>query len=145
MIERYQQQYPHPTPLNQVFMNLLTNAIDALDECNKQRSLEEIKNNPRRINICTELYQPNWVRIHISDNGQGIREDIRARLFDSFLTTKPVGKGTGLGLSISYQIVVEKHGGKLECSSTIGQGTEFSITIPVRQTMRSAASNHHLY
>ena len=126
----------YPGQLNQVFMNLLTNAIDALDEHNKKRTLEEIRANPGHINIYTDFHQPNWVNIRIADNGQGIREDIRARLFDPFFTTKPVGKGTGLGLSISYQIVVEKHGGKLECASTVGQGTEFSILIPVHQTIR---------
>lgn len=126
----------YPGQLNQVFMNILTNAIDALDDYNKQHTLAEIKDNPVCIKIYTDFLQPNWVRIRIADNGPGIPENIRARLFDPFFTTKPIGKGTGLGLSISYQIVVEKHGGKLECASTLGQGTEFSISIPVRQTVK---------
>lgn len=126
----------YPGQLNQVFMNLLTNAVDALEERNKQRPLEDIKANPSRIHIRTELHQSNWVKICIADNGQGIREEIRDRLFDPFFTTKPVGQGTGPGLSISYQIVVEKHGGTLDCTSINGQGTEFSITVPAYQTAK---------
>lgn len=123
----------YPGQLNQVFMNLLINAVDALDEFNKRRTSAEIKANPACIKVCTEFCQPNWVNIRIIDNGLGIPDAVQARLFDPFFTTKPVGKGTGLGLSISYQIVVEKHEGKLECISTLGEGTEFSIMIPVRQ------------
>ncbi|HEY9800443.1 MAG TPA: PAS domain S-box protein [Leptolyngbyaceae cyanobacterium] len=115
--------------LNQVFMNIIANAIDALEE-----SLVENKaiNNPT-IRIRTEITEDQQVIIRIADNGPGIREDIRKRLFDPFFTTKAIGKGTGLGLSISYQIVVEKHQGQIECHSQLGQGTEFVISIPAKQ------------
>lgn len=119
--------------LNQVFMNILTNAADALDEANQHRTPEEIQANPSRITICTQVAEPGWVLIQISDNGPGIPEAVRAKLFDPFFTTKPVGRGTGLGLSISQEIVVSKHGGKLWCDSTLGQGTTFGIEIPVQQ------------
>ncbi|MBD2180207.1 PAS domain S-box protein [Planktothrix sp. FACHB-1355] len=119
--------------LNQVFMNIITNAIDALDEWNKKRSLEEIKQHPSFIHIRTEVFNKDRVAIRIKDNGSGMTEEIRRKLFDPFFTTKPVGKGTGLGLSISYQIVVEKHRGNIYCISAPGQGTEFVIEIPIRQ------------
>ncbi|GAX38728.1 ATP-binding protein [Nodularia sp. NIES-3585] len=117
----------YPGLLNQVFMNILTNAIDALEELIVKGKK---KHNPV-IKICTQLINKNCIGIHISDNGTGIPENVKKRLFDPFFTTKPVGKGTGLGLSISYQIVVEKHGGQLQCVSTFGKGTEFIIKIPV--------------
>ncbi|HEY9873726.1 MAG TPA: ATP-binding protein, partial [Candidatus Obscuribacterales bacterium] len=113
--------------------NILTNGIDALEEYNDQRSLEEVKENPSLITIYTEVINPDWVQIRIVDNGLGMTEEVRQRLFDPFFTTKSVGKGTGLGLSISYQIVVEKHKGKLQCISAPGQGAEFLIKIPIRQ------------
>ncbi|MGB7440247.1 MAG: ATP-binding protein [Coleofasciculaceae cyanobacterium] len=123
----------HINQLNQVFMNLLANAIDAL-ESNKQRhSSEECQANSNLIVIHTELSESNWVAIHIADNGAGMTQAVRNKLFEPFFTTKPVGKGTGLGLSVSYQIIVEHHGGKLWCDSTPGQGTEFTIQIPIRQ------------
>jgi len=74
-----------------------------------------------------------WIKIAIADNGRGIPQAIQQRIFDPFFTTKPVGKGTGMGMSISYQIITEKHGGKLECFSSEGQGTEFVIQIPTHQ------------
>jgi signal transduction histidine kinase len=114
--------------LNQVFMNIIANAIDALSESNNL-ILKTRKN--LQIRIRTELTNDNYVIINIADNGSGIPEDVQKRLFDPFFTTKPVGKGTGLGLSISYQIVVEKHGGELYCISTPGEGSEFIIKIPV--------------
>jgi signal transduction histidine kinase len=123
----------YPGQLNQVLMNLLTNAIDALEECNQQRTAEEIQANPATIHIRTHALDEVWVAIHITDNGLGIPEAVQTRLFDPFFTTKIVGKGTGLGLSISYQIVTENHRGKLSCFSTPGQGAEFVIEIPVRQ------------
>ena len=86
------------------------------------------------ITIRTQVFNRDWVRICIEDNGSGITESVKQQLFDPFFTTKPVGKGTGLGLSISYQIVVEKHGGKLECISEPGQGAEFWIEIPIQQS-----------
>jgi signal transduction histidine kinase len=110
--------------LNQVFMNLLSNAIDALEE-------SAVKNKTLSIWITTEVSSENHVLISIADNGSGIAEHIRSRLFDPFFTTKEVGKGTGLGLSISYQIVTEKHGGKIWCESTLGEGTKFMVEIPV--------------
>ena len=124
--------------LNQVFMNILSNAIDALEQYNQQRSLDEISANPSVITIHTEPVPqensvPKAVLISIRDNGSGIPAANRSRLFDPFFTTKPIGKGTGLGLSISYQIVVEKHRGMLKCISEPGKGAEFRIEIPVLQ------------
>ncbi len=107
--------------LNQVFMNVISNAIEAV----------ETVDNPR-ISITTELVK-NQALIRIADNGCGIPETIRPHIFDPFFTTKKLGKGTGLGLSVSYQIIVEKHRGKLECSSHVGQGSEFQITLPINQ------------
>jgi signal transduction histidine kinase len=130
--------------LNQVFMNILTNAIDAIAsrnaceaiaEVNKQCSPELFKSHPGLIWICTEvLAERNEVIILISDNGPGMTQEVQRRVFDPFFTTKPVGSGTGLGLSISYQIVVEKHGGRLECISAPGQGTVFLISLPIHQS-----------
>lgn len=117
--------------LNQVFMNLLINAIDALEERQKQISPEELRKNPSVIKIITSL-KDSQVFISISDNGLGIPESIQQRVFDPFFTTKPVGKGTGLGLSVSYSIVVEKHGGQLRLKSKPGEGTEFQIEIPLK-------------
>ncbi len=117
--------------LNQVFMNIIANAIDALDERDRRRTAEEIQANPSTIFIKTEVLDNNWISITIADNGSGIPEEVQAKLFDPFFTTKPVGKGTGLGLSISYQIVVEKHRGKIECHSSVGEGTEFVVKIPI--------------
>ncbi|NJO58632.1 MAG: PAS domain S-box protein [Richelia sp. RM2_1_2] len=116
----------YPGQLNQVFMNILANALDALED-------ETGKNNPT-ISITTKLVESKQVIISISDNGKGIPENIKTKLFDPFFTTKPVGKGTGMGLSISYQIIVEKHNGSLDCISTPGIGTEFVITIPTKQS-----------
>ncbi|WP_414574914.1 sensor histidine kinase [Anabaena sp. CCY 9402-a] len=121
----------YPGQLNQVFMNIISNAIDALDVCYSERSIIERCASHNQITITTEVLETNCVSIRIADNGSGITEAIKERLFDPFFTTKPVGKGTGLGLSISYQIVVEKHKGKLRCSSEIGKGTEFCIEIPL--------------
>ncbi|MEB3281992.1 MAG: PAS domain S-box protein [Lyngbya sp.] len=116
--------------LNQVFMNIISNGIDALEN----------QPDPRIITITTELFEVKnpednrnipYVRVKIKDNGPGVSSAVKNRLFDPFFTTKPVGKGTGLGLSISYKIVVEKHGGSLKCFSEPGQGCEFWIEIPV--------------
>ncbi|MFB2919838.1 trifunctional serine/threonine-protein kinase/ATP-binding protein/sensor histidine kinase [Aerosakkonema funiforme] len=123
----------YPGQLNQVFMNILTNAIDALyDREYTDKNSVHAKQSPY-IRICTDVLDNGWVLIKIADNGPGMREEIRQKLFDPFFTTKPVGSGTGLGLSITYQIVVEKHGGKLKCSSVPGEGAEFVIEIPVKQ------------
>jgi two-component system, NtrC family, sensor kinase len=121
--------------LNQVFMNILCNAIDALEEGHKSRVIEHRKQDqsPPTIRIRTQLIQPNQVIIQIADNGPGMTETVRQRLFDPFFTTKPVGKGTGMGLSISYQIITERHGGSLQCISSPGQGAELAIQIPLKQ------------
>ena len=129
----------HAGQLNQVFMNIISNAIDALDESNQQRSFAEIQQHPNRIQIFTKVIDDNWVAIHISDNGRGVCETVGSKLFDPFFTTKPIGKGTGLGLSISYQIIVEKHGGRLYCQPVSGKGIEFVIEIPIRQQASQAA------
>jgi two-component system, chemotaxis family, sensor kinase Cph1 len=128
--------------LNQVFMNLLANSIDALQERDAKRSQEEIQLKPSRISIQTAVeLKPSGNEsdrlpfpvaiVRIADNGPGIPTAIVSRIFDPFFTTKVVGKGTGLGLSISYQIIVEKHRGKLTCNSIVGEGAEFIVEIPV--------------
>ncbi|MCC3425339.1 MAG: PAS domain S-box protein [Microcoleus sp. PH2017_01_SCD_O_A] len=117
-------------PINQVFMNILSNAIDALDDPNIREDFQEMPENFRQIRICTEVIG-NVVEIKISDTGPGITEEVKQRIFDTFFTTKPVGKGTGMGLSISYQIIVERHQGELYCTSELGKGTEFIIKMPI--------------
>ncbi|HEY9668028.1 MAG TPA: PAS domain S-box protein [Coleofasciculaceae cyanobacterium] len=119
----------HEGQLNQVFMNILGNAIDALEEGIKR---DFFKSRIPTIQIHTEVREGNTVLIHLVDNGSGIPLQVQQHVFDPFFTTKPVGKGTGLGLSISYQIIVEKHRGQLKCSSTPGEGTEFVIELPVQ-------------
>ena len=119
--------------LNQVFMNILSNAIDALEERNKNRPCEAIQSAPAQICIYTEVTKSKQVEIRIHDNGSGISEHIIDKLFNPFFTTKEIGKGTGLGLSISHKIVTEKHKGTLQCISQPGQGTEFVIQIPIHQ------------
>ncbi|MBD2329354.1 PAS domain-containing protein [Alkalinema sp. FACHB-956] len=128
--------------LNQVFMNILVNAIDALEERDTGRSLEEQEQFPSTIRIKTERVNPNYVNISFLDNGLGIPESIQKRLFDPFFTTKPIGKGTGMGMSISYQIVTEKHSGKLLCNSMPHKGTEFIIQIPIQQADAKSNSSH---
>ncbi|WP_287453687.1 ATP-binding protein [Leptolyngbya sp. UWPOB_LEPTO1] len=119
--------------LNQVFMNLLSNAIDALEEFNQGRSFEEIKANPNRISVKTDLSNDSqFVVISIRDNGIGMTDQVKRKIFDPVFTTKEVGKGTGLGLAISHSIVIDKHGGSLEVNSVLGNGAEFIITVPVR-------------
>ncbi|CAA9408701.1 Multi-sensor signal transduction histidine kinase [uncultured Microcoleus sp.] len=127
--------------LNQVFMNLLGNAIDALEDYNRKRSTKEIYANPNRIRISTSA-NSHTLTIRIADNGVGINQEVIGKLFDPFFTTKPVGKGTGLGLSISYQIIVEKHRGKLQCFSAPGEGAEFVIEIPLSQEVSALAAGN---
>ena len=116
----------YPSQLNQVFMNVLVNAVDAIEETKH-------KDRVGQVTIRTARIGTDWVEVAIADNGPGIPDSIKAQIFDPFFTTKPVGKGTGLGMSSSYQIVVERHRGKLTVFSDDGQGTEFSIQIPVTQ------------
>ncbi|QHG20034.1 hybrid sensor histidine kinase/response regulator [Nostoc sp. ATCC 53789] len=118
--------------LNQVFMNLLANAIDALEESNIGRTYIEIEANPNEILIQTTLTEDNnYILIRIKDNGVGMSADVQEKIFDHLFTTKSVGQGTGLGLSIARHIVVEKHGGTLEVNSGLGNGSEFIIKLPV--------------
>ena len=156
--------------LNQVFMNILGNAIDAIEETWEQHELEPKLEPSRTITIKTQLIeqtnaptdnlpddrqsiedhrslqsiQPQfiqqWLRISIKDSGRGMPEAVRSRIFDPFFTTKPIGQGTGMGLSISYQIITEKHHGRLDCVSIEGCSTEFILTIPARQTALRSAS-----
>lgn len=152
----------YPSQLNQVFMNILSNAIDALDVgtgvwrirhgeerignrangTQKQGNVENFATilamsshqvRMPTIRISTEVVQRNWVTIRIADNGSGMTQEVRQRLFDPFFTTKPVGSGTGLGLAISYQIVVQKHRGQMRVNSELGKGTELVIEIPFQQ------------
>jgi PAS domain S-box-containing protein len=135
----------YPGQLNQVFMNLLNNAIDALEKSDSEHQTTANQSEPKMIKITTAVVEGSQTHdtqsdaleglkrlvIRIFDNGPGIAKEIKKRIFDPFFTTKPVGEGTGLGLSISYQIVVEKHGGQLQCFSEPGQGTEFVVEIPL--------------
>lgn len=127
--------------INQVFMSVLSNAIDALTQthknCQKTADLSSEINCQSilpTIEISTELLNSEKVQITIADNGPGIPEDVKKRLFDPFFTTKPVGHGTGLGLSISYQTIVEGHQGELSCQSIPGQGAKFTIILPLKQS-----------
>ncbi|MEB3341213.1 ATP-binding protein [Okeania sp.] len=118
--------------INQVFMNIISNAIDAIEEVQFSQSRSEKMGEVGCIRIKTQVIENNWIKILIADNGGGMSEKVQSNLFEPFFTTKSIGKGTGLGLSISYQIIVEKHQGKLECNSQIGKGTEFIIMIPIK-------------
>ncbi|MCW5317286.1 response regulator [Nostoc sp. KVJ3] len=159
----------YASELNQVFMHLLNNAIDAIEEAVGNQSSDPYSLTPLesscsttalrascgggdtpisalgetskpqwllptpQIRIHTEVTDLNMIRIAIADSGLGIKESLRSRLFDPFFTTKAVGKGSGLGLSISYQIIVQKHRGNITCNSSVGQGAEFAIEIPIEQ------------
>jgi signal transduction histidine kinase len=126
----------YPGQLNQVLMNILSNAIDALENGHYPSKTSE-----KTIKIRTEVIKKNSVLIGIADNGSGISPEVVSQIFNPFFTTKPVGQGTGLGLSISYQIVVERHRGKLSCVSEIGQGTEFLIEIPITTKKKDLFDN----
>lgn len=121
----------YPAQLNQVFMNLLVNAIDAVQE-----SSANCADQVNQIRIVTEVSNENQVCVRIADSGPGICAEVQSRMFDPFFTTKPIGSGTGLGLSISYQIVKDSHGGKLKCHSEVGRGTEFAIELPISQKVK---------
>ncbi|WP_413166789.1 AAA family ATPase [Capilliphycus salinus ALCB114379] len=118
----------YPGQLNQVFMNILSNAIDALQQKRKETGCDQ-----SQITITTEVTTDQKIKIKIADNGLGMSEKVQKQIFDPFFTTKPVGKGTGLGLAISYQIVVDRHQGQLSCISTPNEGTELIVEIPLRQ------------
>lgn len=127
--------YCSPAQLNQVFLNLLNNSIDALEELDRQQ-MSDVKStsahgNSRNIWIQTDWISEQQIQISVSDNGLGISEDVQDKIFDPFFTTKPVGKGTGLGLSVSYQIITEMHGGTISVTSQPGQGTTFTIQLPI--------------
>ncbi|WP_414512483.1 sensor histidine kinase [Nostoc sp. PCC 9305] len=121
----------YPGELNQVFMNLIGNAIDAIEEIQKDQYFDENFRHIGMIWIKSEAIGERVI-LRIADNGSGISEANRTKIFDAFYTTKVIGKGTGLGLSIAYQIVVNNHRGKLSCHSTQGEGTEFVIELPIR-------------
>ncbi len=114
-------------------MNLLANAIDALDENSQTKSYHALEASPNQIKIATKL-EHTQVVVQISDNGPGIPENIKPRIFDHLYTTKEIGKGTGLGLAIAQQIIVETHGGQISVHSNPDQGTEFILTLPVTAT-----------
>jgi signal transduction histidine kinase len=130
----------YPQQLNKVFINILSNAIDALEESFVRGKIRD----NLQIRISTKMIGNQAIAVQIADNGLGITELVKKRMFDPFFSTKDVGKGTGLGLSISYQIVVEKHGGKLKCTSTPQEGAEFSIEIPLQQRYRSSVEVNQL-
>ncbi|NER07649.1 MAG: HAMP domain-containing histidine kinase, partial [Okeania sp. SIO3C4] len=123
----------YPGQLNQVFINLINNSIDSINEYNQKQIDLNIQDYSGIIQIRTKVLEDNWVEISIADNGTGIKPEILNKLFDPFFTTKKIGKGTGLGLSVSYQIIVEKHQGKLFCVSKQNNGVEFIIQIPIGQ------------
>ncbi len=117
--------------LNQVFMNIIANAIDALDEKNEGQIMDEIQENPNQITVKTSV-ENHQVKISIADNGKGMSAEVKAKIFDHLFTTKLVGKGTGLGLAIARKIVVEKHKGSISVNSEIGVGTELIIFLPLK-------------
>jgi adenylate cyclase len=122
----------YPGQLNQVFMNILANAIDAMEEHNQGKSFQDIKQAPNQIRIRIAAIAPeNVVAISIQDNGPGMPDSVKAKIFENLYTTKGVGKGTGLGLAIARQIVVERHGGSLEVNSAPGEGAEFVMRLPM--------------
>ncbi|MEM1425610.1 MAG: ATP-binding protein, partial [Cyanobacteria bacterium P01_H01_bin.130] len=125
----------YPGQLNQVFMNILANAIDALQGQREQTQGfgETGVDKSPQIVIKTHSSDPEWVDIEIVDNGPGIPDDVQKRIFEPFFTTKDVGKGTGLGMSISCRIITEIHRGQLKCISEVNQGTTFTIRLPVSQ------------
>ncbi|NJK67930.1 MAG: hypothetical protein HC941_16625 [Microcoleus sp. SU_5_3] len=122
----------YASELNQVFMNILVNAIDALETKRIKRDLRDGESFPY-ILISTKLLDKNCVSLSIYDNGSGMNETVKNRIFDPFFTTKQVGKGTGLGMYISYQTVVQKHRGKIKCISAKNQSTEFIVELPISQ------------
>ena len=118
----------HASQINQVFYNLIDNALDALQSTLK----------PGELTIRSWQSEPDWVTISVRDTGSGIPAEIQDKIFDPFFTTKPVGKGTGLGLSVCYQVIVQAHGGKLSCVSQVGEGSEFIVELPLTNQRVSA-------
>ena len=117
---------------NQVFMNILANAIDMVDEMAQHTIFEALKETPQRITIQTEKNpEQKAIELHISDNGKGMPDEFKARIFDHLFITKEVGKGTGLGLAITHQIVTQKHNGILEVFYLGEHGTTFHISLPL--------------
>ncbi|MDY7016088.1 MAG: ATP-binding protein [Cyanobacteriota bacterium] len=136
LVREYAQLPPvecYPQNLNQVFLDILDNAVDAIDELARERPFEP------KISICTQLEGEDWVSISIRNNGSPIPSSIRSKLFDPFFTTKAVGKGAGLGLATSYQVIVRQHGGRIDCYSEVGKETEFAISIPIAIANRTGA------
>jgi signal transduction histidine kinase len=125
-----------PGQLNQVFMNILANALDMFDEQAQNQSNARLATT-QRITICT-VVDASQVRIHIQDNGKGMTQEVQAKIFDHLFTTKGVGKGTGLGLAIARQIVEEKHGGSITVHSTLGEGTEFIVALPIERVFEKS-------
>ncbi|MEM6448979.1 MAG: MHYT domain-containing protein [Cyanobacteria bacterium P01_D01_bin.105] len=140
----------YPGELNQVFMNVLVNAIDAIEEAiednasestsdiEKEGQMEKDQMKKGQITIRTARAASDWVEIAIADNGPGIPDDVKPRIFDPFFTTKPIGKGTGLGMSISYKVIVDRHGGKIDVVSDAAQGSKFLIRLPMQQSLPSS-------
>jgi len=140
VITRYDDLPPiacYPGQLNQVFMNIIANAIDAFDDLEKNRLEQGITDHSSYIIEITALvdHQKQTVAICIADNALGMPPEVQSKVFEPSFTTKPVGKGTGLGLAISYQIIVDKHDGKIDCLSTFGKGTKFIITLPIEGSL----------
>ncbi|MEH2081477.1 MAG: ATP-binding protein [Nostoc sp.] len=139
----------YPGQLNQVFMNILANAIDALEESMENSEVKSSPQSPNpitpypQITIRTKALDQQWVVIRIADNGPGMKEEVIRRIYDPFFTTKDVGKGTGLGMAISYQIVVDRHGGMLKCRSQPDEGTEFWIQIPLNCAFTDASEEQN--
>ncbi|NEQ51799.1 MAG: HAMP domain-containing histidine kinase, partial [Leptolyngbya sp. SIO3F4] len=121
----------YPSQLNQVFMNILANAVDAMEIAREE---EPDHTRTEQITIKTRQMDEKSIEIAIADSGPGISDAVKARIFEPFFTTKPIGKGTGLGMSISHQIITQRHHGQLYCQSTLAQGTEFIIQIPIQQS-----------
>ncbi|MEC4985409.1 MAG: ATP-binding protein, partial [Oscillatoria sp. PMC 1076.18] len=135
----------YASKINQVLMNLLTNAIDAVEE--KQKKIKASQNSESeifspQIKISTSTSENTWIRVEITDNGIGISSEISQKIYDPFYTTKPVGYGTGLGLAISYQIINNDHKGILSCVSEPGKGTQFVIKIPIYSKSKKKVDNY---
>ena len=130
-----------PGQLNQVFMNILSNAIDALEETNGGRTVADIQSNPNQIEITTAVIGGDRIEIRIKDNGKGMSAAVKDKIFTLFFTTKDFGKGSGMGMAISHQIITENHHGEIAINSALGLGAEFVLTLPISQGRRSASQD----